>query len=58
MNTTFTLLQAAVILGIPFMETKRLARAGKLKAQKRADKVLVVSSTEIQAFIEQRLVQA
>jgi len=54
MNTTFTLVQAAIILGISFQETQRYVRAKQLRAAKRADKVRVVEATELQTFIERR----
>ena len=51
MNTTFTLMQAAIILSIPMQQAARLVRQGVLKAAKRADKVYTVDAMELQAFI-------
>jgi predicted site-specific integrase-resolvase len=51
MNTTFTLLQAAGILGVSFAEAVRLVRAGKIKAQKRTDKVRIVDAVELETFM-------
>ena len=52
MNTTFTLVQVAMILGISYSEARRLARRRKLRAVKRPDKVIVVKVEDIQAYIQ------
>ena len=52
MNTTFTLVQAAVILSISYSEARRLARRRKLRASKRPDNVFIVKVEDIQAYIQ------
>lgn len=51
MNTTLSLVQAAIILGISFQEARRLIRQRKLTAVARINKVQYVEAAELQAFI-------
>jgi hypothetical protein len=51
MNTTFTLMQTAAILGVSFQQAQRLVRFKQLKPAACVNKVYQVDAAEIQAFI-------